>query len=98
MMSRGIGAPSWVRRYPVSIGCETSVLISMTSPRRARAGTLIRALAMARSLQLLETRREGHDDVRALGPEGAVAHLADRDDGLRVGQAHAGRHARSPGA
>src|SRR5262245_65836610 len=83
MMSRGIATPSWLRRYPVSIGCEISVLISMTSPRRAFAGTLTSAFA---TLRILQACGQGHDDVRAIGPERAVRELADRDHGLRVGQ------------
>ena len=60
MMLRGIGSPICVRRYPVSMSCEISVLISMTSPRRARAGTLTSTRA---TLRLLQTGRERDDDV-----------------------------------
>src|SRR5262249_62367188 len=95
MISRGIRAPSWLRRYPVSIGCEISVLISMTSPRRARGGTLTNAFA---TLGVLQARRQGHDDVGAIGPERAVGQLADRDDRLRVGEADSRRDARAPDA
>src|SRR5262249_14673988 len=46
MMSRGIGLPVGSGRKPVSITWEISVLISMTSPRLALGGTLMRARAM----------------------------------------------------
>src|SRR6516162_2131647 len=46
MMSRGIIVPFVPVRNPLSIGCEISVLISMISPRRALAGTLIRTRAI----------------------------------------------------
>src|SRR5262249_20390952 len=46
IMSRGIGLPVLSGRKPVSMTCEISVLISITSPRLALAGALMRARAM----------------------------------------------------
>src|SRR5947207_15040431 len=46
MMSRGIICPLVLWRKPVSMMCEISVLISITSPRFALAGTLMRARAL----------------------------------------------------
>src|ERR1700721_1565781 len=46
MMSRGITTPDVVWRKPVSMMCDISVLISMTSPFLAFLGTLIRAAAI----------------------------------------------------
>src|SRR5713101_6842659 len=97
MMSRGISSPSWVRRNPVSIGCAASVLISMISPRFACAGTLTMARAIL-DQAFLETGRERDDDLGAVGPERAVGELGDREHGLGVGEAHAGRQARAPRA
>src|SRR5216117_575679 len=94
MMSRGISSPNCVRRKPVSIACAASVLISMISPRFARGG----ALTMARAIldqAFLETGRERHHDLGAVGPERAVGELGDRDHGLRIGKAHARRYART---
>src|SRR5205809_467737 len=97
MMSRGMSSPSWVRRNPVSIGCAASVLISMISPRFACAATLTMAFAIL-DQAFLETGRERHHDLGAVGPERAVAQLGDREHGLRVGEADAGREARASGA
>src|SRR6267378_7736228 len=97
MMSRGISSPSWVRRKPVSIGWAASVLISMISPRFACAGTLTMARAIL-DQAFFEAGRERHHDFGAVGPERAVGELGDREHGLRVGEAHAGRQARAPRA
>src|SRR5262249_39856077 len=49
MMSRGTGLPVPSGRKPVSMTCEISVLISITSPRLAFGGALMRARAMLSS-------------------------------------------------
>src|SRR5215510_14929638 len=46
MISRGTGSPVLVTRKPVSMTCEINVLISMTAPRLALAGTLMSARAI----------------------------------------------------
>src|SRR5439155_16530184 len=97
MMSRGISSPVCVRRNPVSMGCWASVLTSTISPRFARAGTLTMARAIL-DQAFLEAGRERDDDLGAVGPERAVAHLGDRGHALRVGEAHARRARRAPRA
>src|SRR5205085_1733313 len=95
MMSRGIDVPYWSWRKPVSMMCETSALISMTSPRRARGGTRISARAISDGLR---AGGDGDDDVRCARPPRAVAHLRERHHGLRVGEPDARRDGRAPGA
>src|SRR5205823_1785896 len=97
MMSRGISSPVCVRRNPVSMGCWASVLTSTISPRFARAGTVTTARAIL-DQAFLEAGRERDHDLGAVGPERAVAHLGDRGHALRVGEAHARRERRAPGA
>src|SRR6516225_8479750 len=96
MMSRGIAAPVGPRRLPVSIGWAIKVLISMTSPRLARAGRLIRTRAIG--LSTLGAGRQGHDDIGAVGPEAAIAEPGDRHDLLRVGEANPRRNYRLAGS
>src|SRR4051812_808422 len=95
MMSRGISLPVSLWRKPVSMVCEASVRISTTSPRFAWEGTLTMARAM---LDDLRAGGERDDHVHLLRPEGAVAHLRDRGDGLRVGEPDARRDQRPPRA
>src|SRR6267143_1718203 len=96
MMSRGIAVPVGPTRYPVSIGWAIKVLISITSPRLARAGRLINTRAIARSS--FGASRQGHDDIGAVGPEAAVAEPGDRHHLLRVGETDARRHDRLAGS
>src|SRR6266436_1284976 len=96
MMSRGIAVPVGPTRYPVSIGWAIKVLISITSPRLARAGRLINTRAIARSS--FDASRQGHDDIDAVGPEAVVAEPGDRHYPLRVGEADARRHDRLAGS
>src|SRR5690606_9183192 len=70
--------------------------ISMTSPRRAFAGTLMRAAAA--KLDLLHACGKRDDDVHPRRPERAVAQLGDRLHGLRIGKAYPGRYLGPPGA
>ena len=51
MMLRGISWPVRSGRKPVSIACEISVRISITSPRLAFVGTLIRRARPSAILQ-----------------------------------------------
>src|SRR5262249_39981409 len=95
MISRGIGAPVSVRRYPVSITCEISVLISMTLPRLALGGTLMRVRAMS---VVLQAGRDGDNHLDRVGPQRAVAQLRNGDDILRIRKADAGREGRFAGA
>src|SRR5579883_2000255 len=95
MMSRGIGAPVSSRRYPVSITCEISVLISMIWPRLALGGTLMRVRAMS---VVLQAGRDGDDHFDGVGPQRAVAQLRDGDDILRIRKTDAGRERRLAGA
>src|SRR6267154_148062 len=97
MMSRGISSPVCVRRKPVSIECAASVLISMISPRFARAGTVTTARAIL-DQAFLETGGERDHDLGAVGPERAVGELGDREHALCVGEAYARRQARAPRA
>src|SRR5437868_7427541 len=94
MRSRGIVPPFLSSRYPVSIGCAISVLISTISPRFARCGIFIRTRAIL--VSLLGAGRQGHDDIGTVGPEAAVREPGDRHQPLRVGKANAGRDAPGP--
>src|SRR5207245_10375183 len=96
MMSRGIAVPVGPTRYPVSIGWAIKVLVSITSPRLARAGRLINTRAIA--LSSFGAGRQRHDDIGAIGPEAAVAQAGDRHHLLRVGKADAGRYRRLAGS
>ena len=80
--------PTLPWRKPVSITCEISVLISMTSPRLALGGTLMRVRRP--SDQVLEAGGDRDDDVGLVRPERAVAHSPMRDHRLRVGEPDAG--------
>src|SRR5437870_7947239 len=95
MMSRGTAAPSWVRRYPVSIGCEIKVLISMISPRLARGGTLMRGLATA-----TPPRDRPRGSPRRSRSWTRTSRRASGRSRPRsgVGEADARRHARAAGA
>src|SRR5467141_1307470 len=96
MMSRGIAVPVGPTRYPVSIGWAIKVLISISSPRLARAGRLISTRAIARSS--FGAGRQGHDDIGAIRPEAAVAEPGDRHHPLRIGEADARRYRRLAGS
>src|SRR5829696_2374733 len=65
------------------------------SPRLALGGTLISARAMALALN---TGCERHDDLHAVRPERAIAHLRNDHDFLSVGEADAGGDSGAPGA
>src|SRR5262245_42288840 len=94
MMSRGMAAPTVECRKPLSMMCEISVLISITWPRLALAGTLMSARAMS----VLQAGAERDDHVGAVGPERAVRKLGNRSDRLRIGEPHAGREGGPSGA
>ena len=93
MMSRVIAASLALRLYPVSIGCLTRVLISMTSPRLAFAGTLTRERAIS---ELLRAGGQRHDHIGARGPEGAVAEFGDGDHSVVAAAGRTRRTEASP--
>src|SRR3979411_723850 len=85
MMLRGSPFPSAPGRYPVSIGCPISVRISITSPRLADAGTLIRARAMISAVPFYARSQRDHH-VGGVRPERAVAEPCHGPQFLRRGE------------
>src|SRR5581483_3987776 len=96
MMSRGMGLPELSWRKPVSMTWLINVLISITSPFLAVAGTTIRVAGMVVSSSAVETSCLGHDDVCCTRPQRPVVHLGDNGDPLRAGEPNASLHARHP--
>src|SRR5262249_12576545 len=95
MMKRGTGLPSLSLRWPVSITCEMSVLISITSPTLARSGSLTRGLVMPRPpARLAAATTDGDLHQAPRQQELAVAHLRQADHVLGPGEAHAAGHRR----
>src|SRR5580704_15855332 len=89
MIFRGTSAPASSLRRPDSIGCEISVLISITSPFLASLGTLRRGLSAIASLASAAADRDLH--LLAGGEEAPVAGARHHDHVLGRGQANAGR-------
>src|SRR5215472_9666402 len=96
MMSRGMGLPKLSWRKPVSMTWLIKVLISITSPLLALAGTTIRVAGMVASSSAVEASRLGYDDIGPTRPERTVAHLGDDGDPLRGSEPNRGPHARRP--
>src|SRR5215471_4980291 len=96
MMSRGMGLPKLSWRKPVSMTWLIKVLISITSPFLALAGTTIRVAGMLASSSAVEASRLGHDDIGPARPETTVAHLGDDGDPLCRSEPYRGLHARHP--
>src|SRR5262245_39007001 len=72
------------------MGCESSVLISMTSPRLAALGTRTRGSAIHTPLiapHFFDAGAKSHEDARRPRPHRAVAHLRQGEHGLGAGQA-----------
>src|SRR5215470_13068138 len=93
MMLRGMGLPSASLRCPVSITCEISVLISMTSPTLVLSGSLMRAFAMGSlPLWLATATADRHLDVALAHQEAAIPQLGDREHVLSSRQPHAACH------
>src|SRR6476661_4097206 len=86
MMSRGTSWPSAPVRKPVSIGCDSSVLISTMSPRLAPLGMLMSARAAILSLH---AGRQRDDDFARRAPVSAIRHFRDGRDHLRIVEPHA---------
>src|SRR5215468_8466700 len=93
MMLRGMGLPSASLRCPVSITCEISVLISMTSPILVLSGSLMRAFAMGSlPLRLAAAPANCHLDVALAHQEAAIAELGNHEHVLGSRQPHAAGH------
>ena len=97
MMSRGIICPLVPWRKPVSIECEISVLISITSPRLA---VLRHVDEGARRHGCRSSRQAASVTTTSCVSDQNVPsrQLGDRHDLLRVGEADARRDARLAGA
>src|SRR5688572_24118028 len=99
MMLRGIGLPEPSRRYPVSISCVMSVLISNVAPFLISRGRKMRAVGMlVFSSAAVEAGGERHHHLGIPGPMRAVAHGGDGGDSLRRRQPYAGRYLGDAGA
>src|SRR6266568_6968125 len=73
------------------MGCESSVLISMTSPCLAVLGTRTRGSAIHTPLiapDFFDAGAERHQDARGPRPHGAVAQLRQGEYCLGAGQAN----------
>src|ERR1035437_8836924 len=81
MMLRGMGTPMVEWRNPVSISCEISVLIAMTSPRLALAGTLMSARAIDRKSTRLNS---SHTDIYTLSLHDALPICGVAEPGLHL--------------
>src|SRR4051794_870625 len=96
MILRGTVAPAASLRWPFSMSCEISVLISISSPGLTLAGRRTRGVglvAMCKSLAcffyVLAAAAADGDLHIALGRvEFAVTHLGDADDVLGLRQPH----------
>src|SRR5262245_52113669 len=97
MILRGIVLPSLSLRWPDSITCGNSVLISMTSPFLASVGSLRRgfsAMIFSCFLQLPRSAAaaaDGNFHQLLIGEEFAFARLRNRNDILRCGETDARR-------
>src|SRR5882724_4813386 len=91
---RGTNLPSASLRWPFSMGWVISVLISITSPFLALAGTRSRGLMSSDMMfsRSAAAAADGDLDLAARRVERAVVHLGHRDQFLRLGQADAQLH------